>query len=484
MKRIFSTLAIFSLASTSIYAQDGALDLNFFNQIGAHGEVTKILVANDNKIYLVGSFPNINNNPQQLNRVARLNADGTVDNTFNVGDATAGGASSIAIQNDGKLLIGAPYYISNSILGGLKRFNSDGTPDYTFSTGDVINSSVGSMAIQPDSKIIIGGGFTTVGGTGKNRIARLLPDGNIDNTFNVGTGADSGVSFVKLLPNGKVIAGGSFTTFAGVAKNKLVKLNTDGSIDTSFVYGAGPNAGSIIYSGYIQSDGKILLTGNFSTFSGVNRRGAVRLNADGSVDSTFSIGTGATGKLGSLAYIYDVTVQNDGKILLTGDFDTFNGSPRKTIVRLNPNGSVDTTFSSPGAFYQYNNSSDNDGIIRAVALQGSKILVGGFFVKYGNVNRGYFARLSNTSFLGTKEERNLSVTASVSPNPAKEYVKIKSDQIIEKIQIFTNEGRIVLEKSIKAKEADLDIKHWVTGDYVLNLIYPNGSKESKKLIKE
>lgn len=487
MKRIFTALAIFSLANTAIYAQDGSLDLNFFNYgHGAHDPVYKILVAPNNKIYLSGAFLNINNNTPPVSRVARLNEDGTIDNTFNVGDATntGSGVSNISLQHDGKVLISADFTPFSSI-GSMRRFNSDGTLDPTFNMGDVINSEPTSVIPLPNSKIIIGGSFTQVGGSGKNRLARLLPDGNIDNTFNIGSGANGTVSMVQVQPDGKIIVGGQFSSFNGVTKKRLVRLNPDGSIDNNFVTGDGPNATGGMRSSYIQPDGKILICGTFTTFSGLNRNGVVRLNTDGSVDSTFSIGIGPKKNSGTAPEINSVTVQSDGKIVLVGYFDTFNNIARRTIVRLNPNGSVDTSFVSTGATYDVATGGSDNGRLHTVAMHKNRILLGGYFISYGGVQRGYFARLNNTSLtLSTKDELTSSVSTSVSPNPARESIKIKSNTEIAKVQIFSPEGRLVIEKDIQSKETEINIKELTTSSYTIKIVKKNGLSESKKLIKE
>ncbi|HCA06696.1 T9SS type A sorting domain-containing protein [Chryseobacterium sp.] len=487
MKRILSVLAIFSLASTSVSAQDGSLDLNFFNNgHGAHDPVYKILVAPDNKIYLSGSFLNISNNTPPVSRVARLNEDGTIDNTFNVGAATntGSGVSNISLQHDGKLLITADFTPFSSIEG-MRRFNADGSLDPTFNMGDIINSGPTSVIPLPNSKIIIGGSFTQVGGSGKNRLARLLPDGNIDNTFNIGSGANGTVSLVKVQSDGKIIVGGQFSSFNGVDKKRLVRLNPDGSIDNTFVTGDGPNATGGMRSSFIQPDGKIVICGTFTTFSGLNRNGVVRLNTDGSVDSTFSIGTGPKKNSGTAPEINSVTVQSDGKIVLVGYFDTFNNIARRTIVRLNPNGSVDTSFISPGATYDVATGGSDNGRLHTVAMHKNRILLGGYFVSYGGVQRGYFARLNNTSLtLSTQEQPASSASTIVSPNPARESVKIKSNAEIAKIQILSPEGRLVLEKDAQSKETEINIKSLTAGSYMIKLMKKNGSVESKKLIKE
>jgi uncharacterized delta-60 repeat protein len=132
------------------------------------------------------------------------------------------------------------------------------------------------MAIQPDGKFLIGGDFITVNGVAKNRIARLNNDGSLDTSFNAGSGADSTVYTMTLQADGKLLIGGFFTAINGVSRNFIARLNSDGSVDTTFNPGAGAN--SQAYSMVLQADGKLLIGGNFTEFSGVTRNHTARLH--------------------------------------------------------------------------------------------------------------------------------------------------------------------------------------------------------------
>lgn len=155
---------------------------------------------------------------------------------------------------------------------------------------------------------MVGGEFSSYNGVAATRrIIRLNPDGSLDSTFNGGTGANSSVMEVVIQENGKILIGGYFTAYNGVPRNCIARPNTDGSLDTTFDPGTGAD---YVQDLAIQSNGKIVIGGYFSTFNGINRRFIARLNADGSLDDSFDIGSGANGNVDSIA------VQPNGKVFI------------------------------------------------------------------------------------------------------------------------------------------------------------------------
>ena len=183
-------------------------------------------------------------------------------------------------------------------------------------------SYVYSVAVQADGKVLVGGDFTGYNGTtGQNRIIRLNADGSRDATFaRTGTGFNNAVYSLAVQADGKVLVGGDFTTYNGTAgQSRLIRLNADGSRDAAFATGTGFN--STVNSLVVQPDGKVLVGGNFTSYNGTTAEPPARLNADGTRDAAFATGTGFnTSACSSLA------VQADGKVLAGGDFTTYNGT--------------------------------------------------------------------------------------------------------------------------------------------------------------
>jgi uncharacterized delta-60 repeat protein len=140
------------------------------------------------------------------------------------------------------------------------------------------HGGVAAVAVQPDGKVLIAGLFTTVNGTNRNSIARLNADGSLDGSFNPGTGVNGTVSSVALQLDGKVLIGGSFTSVNGTNRNNIARLNANGSLDGSFDPGTGANG--IVRSIALQSDGKVLIGGDFTTVNGMVRPKVARLHGD------------------------------------------------------------------------------------------------------------------------------------------------------------------------------------------------------------
>ena len=332
---------------------DGSIDPTFNVGSGFNGIVYKIKILDNGKILVGGEFTSYNG--YSSNYIARLNSDGSFDETFGIGTGFNNILRDIEVLPDGRILCGGDFT----------------TFDVLFSIGNGFNNSVITIQIQPDGKILVGGNFTTYSGVSINNIIRLNTDGSIDNSFVIGTGFNSTVFDIELQSDGKILAGGAFTSYSGVSRNFIIRLNTDGSIDTSFVIGAGFN--NVVYSIATQSDGKILAGGDFTSYSGVSSNRIIRLNTDGSIDTSFVIGTGFNSIVTSIA------LQSDGKILVVGWFSSYSGVSRNSIIRLNSDGSIDVSFVIGTGF---------NGQVSIITLQpDGKMLVGGAFSSYS----GYYS---------------------------------------------------------------------------------------------
>ena len=287
--------------------------------------------------------------------------------------------------------------LSNPINGTLGTFSNSvltfvdneslnvpaGSVDNTFSSSAQVNDAVYALALQNDGRIIMAGDFTQVNSVPRNRIARIKSSGLLDETFNIGPGANGSIRALALQTDGKLLVGGLFTVINSTNRNRLARLATDGSLDAFFNPGAG--ADNPVYAIAIQGDDKIVVGGSFATFNGFVRPGVVRLNTNGAVDLNFNPGVGVNGT------IYTLAVQNDGKILVGGEFISFNGVARTNLIRLNVNGSLDNTF-NPGLSI--------DASVRALLVQpDGKIVLGGSFTNVNGVLRGGLARLESNGTL-------------------------------------------------------------------------------------
>jgi uncharacterized delta-60 repeat protein len=363
-----------------------ALDSTFDPGTGANDAVFTTALQGDGRIIIGGFFTSYNG--EVRNRITRLNANGSLDLSFNnSGVGANNNVRTSAMEASGKIVIGGDLTSYNGLARGrIARLNTDGSLDLTFNPGTGANSSVETTAIQSDGKIIIGGSFTSYNGVVRNRLARLNTDGSLDMTFNSGgVGANDGVFSTMVQSDGRIVIGGLFTTYNGAARGGVARLNADGSLDLTFNNsGAGTN-GSPVLSSLVQADGKIIIGGSFTSYNGEVRNRVARLNGDGSLDPNFNSVAGANGGVAA------IVVQADGRILIGGAFTSYNGEPRNRVARLNPDGSLDLTFNSvPGA----NNT------VRTIVVQpDGEIIIGGLFTTYNDLSRNCIVRVDGDLFV-------------------------------------------------------------------------------------
>lgn len=380
MALIFVILNIAFSAKT----QSGALDLSFPSSVGCNDAVYSTSIQSDGKIIIGGKFGAYDGDLRD--RIARVNSDATIDLSFNPGTGANLPIWTTSVRSDGKIIIGGEFFTYNgSSCSRIALLNSNGTFDATFNPGPGNTGASGTVYTtsieNSNSDIYIGGDFTTFNGTSRNRIARLNSNGSLDVSFNPGTGANATIRNTNIQSDGKIIIAGNFTSFNGTGRNRIARLMSYGGIDLTFNPGTGAN--DIIYTTSIQNDGKIILAGNFTSYNGTTRNRIVRINADGTIDASFNPGSGANNR------IYTTSIQSDGKIIIGGSFTSINGTSRNGIARLNADGSLDLSF-NPGTgtgvtSTVYTNSIQSD----------NRIIIGGGFFSYNGTNRGGLARLHN-----------------------------------------------------------------------------------------
>lgn len=311
-----------------------ALDSFFKVGTGANDWVMAMAAQRDGKIFIGGYFTTING--VRRHRIARLHADGTLDTTFDPGLGPNDGVLALAVQPDGKLIVGGYFTAINGARRNyLARLNSDGSLDTTFKLGSGPNDWVLTLAVQPDGKILVGGLFWTINTVTRQRVARLNTDGSLDKTFAL-DGTNSWVNTLAVQQDGKILLGGYFTVVNKVERNRIARLNVDGSLDKTFDPGKGMDES--VHKLVALPNGKVIVGGEFRVVNGVRRSGIAQLNADGSLDKTFDAGRGVDKKVKALA------VQPNGKIIIGGEFTRFNGMAANHLARLNMDGSLDTTF--------------------------------------------------------------------------------------------------------------------------------------------
>ena len=369
---------------TSFNAEDAGLQVGGFRP--NPGTVLTTALQEDNKVIIGGRFNTYDGHTR--NSIARLHEDGSLDLDFDPGTGFDGGVNIIAIQADGKIIVGGHFRTFNGISRlTIARLNADGSLDTSFDPGSGFDRQVHSIVVQPDGKIIVGGEFTSYNGTPCNYIARLNADGTFDEGFASSTAFYSGaVKAIIIQSDEKIVVGGSFRQYHDASRSGIVRLNADGSLDTSFDPGHGVDGQ--IESLAIQPDGKIIAGGMFSRIHVTQCRSIVRLNPDGSHDTSFAMGIKFSQF--NLAWIYAIAIQPDGKIVIGGDFLSFHNESGENaifrIARLHEDGSVDKSFDTN---LYFNNT------IQTLSLQtDGKIVVGGIFTQFGTT-RDFICRLKS-----------------------------------------------------------------------------------------
>src|SRR6266446_4758369 len=288
--------------------------------------------------------------------ILRLNADGSIDSSFNPAARAVGNVRAIAFQPDGKILVvGFFTQFAGQDRPGIVRLLADGSLDTSFAPVSIQGGSIGPgvwarPAIQPDGKILIGGDFTVVDDINCLGIARLNSDGTLDTAFNAsGYTRDNNAPIrgIVVQSDGKVVIGGRLL-INGTSGIPLARLNSDGSLESSFVYASGFFGGAGRIRDLVQQpDGRML----------VASRHIGRFNADGSIDSSFHQPVLLVYRSNSnpniLPEAFTVNLQSDGHILIGGDFTDIDDAPPNPpgpalfgVARLNSDGTVDNTLTT------------------------------------------------------------------------------------------------------------------------------------------
>ncbi len=462
--------ALFFVAAFTASAQTVTLDETFDIGTGANYNIFEIGKLPDGKIIIAGNFEEYDGTPAP--GIAKINDNGSINTSFN---AQFGGnlVTSFVVEDDGKVVIA-------SEIGGMARLNADGSPDATFISP--LGNEVSSIVKQGD-KYIVTGSFTRYSTEAilyKNLI-RLNSDGSIDGSFASASLGNYTYASILQQEDGKLLLTGTFGYYNGVAVNNIVRLNADGSIDETFNTGTGSNGW--IRGAAQQPDGKYIITGTFTSFNGHPAKQIVRLNNDGSFDNSFAysttIGLPEDGIIG-----FDVAIQEDGKILVGGRFydgmtvigGPDDGSIPFTLVRLNTDGSTDTTFTLGEGF---------NGTVYAVELKENSattgVYVGGQFTQFNGIEQNNLALL-HEEVMGTQNHTVGNI--AVYPNPATDrlFVSIPEKGNSATVKLTDTTGKVI-KNTEPANDNGIDVSGLATGIYFAE-IKIGDTTEVKKIIKQ
>lgn len=361
-----------------IYAQQVFVDPTFNAQASLNGVVWASQIQSDGKILVGGEFTSFSGT--STNRIVRLNPNGTFDNSFITGAGFNDIVWAIAIQSDGKILVGGQFTNYNGVIvDKLVRLHPTGLLDATFTPPSLPGPSFPGASVRtilPESN-----GDILVGGVINARILRLNPNGALNTGFSFISNQLTSVLDIEKLSDGRILVAGGVSSF-----NKSVfRLLPTGVNDPTFVCDASiSNAGARTIS--LQSDGKIIVGGDFTFTSGNGY--IARLMPNGTRDLSFVVGTGTN------ANVWTSNVFPNGDILIGGVFTSYNGnSPQRNLTVLDRNnGGLSTNYNFGNGFAF--TGSGNSGVLSSIIQPDGKILAFGQFTSFNGENRTNLVRLT------------------------------------------------------------------------------------------
>lgn len=405
--KILSVLFL-TLNCLFLFAQSGRVDTTFnaalYSQFGtgngftANNLIQGVYEQTDGKLLVTGGFSEYNGVPRY--GIARVNTDGSLDQTFDANSIFQNTNlnypfTSLAIQDDGKIITIKSYY-NGTTISSVRRFNPDGTPDTApVFLGNIDQGVIQKSIIQPDGKLILCGEFIYQDANLSyyQNLIRFNPDGSVDQTFAGGIQFDfmqyGKIFDMKLDSQGRILIVGSFNGYNGIPSKGIIRVNTDGTVDTTLNLGTGLS--DAVRTIAIQPDNKILLGGDFISYQGTYANHILRINPDGSIDGTFQLP-------GIYSMVESLNVMPDSSIVFLGS----NSFPslHHAFVKLNSDGTFNMATS--GVETGYSNSFDQFSV-----LSSGKLIVIGQFDEFSGKYRGELARL----------ESDFSLDNSFAPKP-------------------------------------------------------------------
>lgn len=362
------------------------IDPTFKTLIGTNSVINQIMPLNNGNMMLMGSFTDYEKSTSKkfpISGIVLTSPDGQYIPTAAFGTGAGGGLTSMVKLANGQYMVGGTFSTFNNrkSIGNITRLNANGSLDSTivevvnltplqpknsFDTVAAFNGALFgpvSKVFTYDNKVIVVGGFAgyyehfyerstrdtkVIGTTPMESLVRMEPSGALDLTYNYNLATKSSYERpngyfydAAMQSDGKVIIAGQFTKFQGIGANYIVRVDNNGRVDPSF---QGVADGAITRIRYNATTGKYLLCGSFKTFNGKPANGLALMNSNGTIDETFSLGKLEGGGIGFAAQL------SDGKILVCGSFTRYNETVRQGFMVLNANGSLAEGYNNTGMF--------------------------------------------------------------------------------------------------------------------------------------
>jgi uncharacterized delta-60 repeat protein len=340
---------------------------------------------------------------------------GSVDSSFQPGGGNNSGLDgdvfAIAVQADGKVIVGGSFSkVGRTSRSHIARLHPDGSLDTSFDPGTGANGLVESLVLLPDGRLVLAGRFTTFDNQEQRYVARLLSDGRMDTTFRP---VPNDIAVTIAYGGGNsVLVGGAFTAINGSSRPYIARIRSDGLVDLEFNPGSGPDKS--VHAISRQPDGRLIVGGQFTSVQGTPQFRIARLLADGALDSGFAPGSGPNN------VVTASSLQVDGQVLIGGWFTNVDGAERTFLARLNANGELDSTF-TPGIALAWG------GVMSIQADPGGGVIVAGEFSKVDGFSRVGIARLLGNGSLDQSFDPGSGVANSDGWSPLVRTVALQAD---------------------------------------------------------
>lgn len=454
--------------------RDGNFDVGFNKVSGANGIVKVTAVQSDGKTIIGGDFLAYNFEPR--GHIARINNDGKLDYSFKVGSGTNGSINSIFIQLDEKIIIAGNFSKYNGFASkNIARLNADGSFDGSFNLDSKINGIIDIVTVQPDGKVIISGNFKNNNGISALSIYRLTESGSIDPDFYpLQNAVVSSLKSYVFQPDGKIILNGVF--YINNNRRNVVRINTDGTIDNNFKCIA-----ASAYTTVVQADGKIIVGGTYEAFKQMYFGFVDRFNQDGSKDTTFqkAIVKGASENRND---VRTITIHENGNILIGGHFSYCNDMSMDNVSDLDESGIVDSNF--------YSHASGD--VYSTALLPNGKVIIAGDFASYNNIPRNGIARISfDRENAILREEASTPLVSNITatkestillyPNPAITNLTIDNLAIGSTLTIRNALGKLVYSAIVTDQKSKLAVSAYANGIYFVTNEF-NGRANNIKFV--
>jgi uncharacterized delta-60 repeat protein len=462
MKSFWALILLILLLSFKASSQSGSVDSSFNTNFDCDNtsSMDPVKIQRNGKIIVGGNFRIQFITGKEYGYFVRLNPDGSLDPSFKIGSGIIRPVRKISFFTDDKILVSGSFEHFNGIKTvGIVLLNSNGSINTDFHSPYLYLGEIHDVAIH-QQKILIYGTYPDM-----NSIYRLNLDGKRDRTFErIKLGFNGQSNPLEVFPNGDIYV----YLFEAVSRNwKVIRYNKNGELDSNYRISKDIFINALTDMVY-SPDNKLFLVGANLYQKDSNYKELLKINEDGTLDKEFNLDNRF--KKLEICKISATYIQRNGKILLGGTFKGFLGNETIAMIRLNPNGSIDTGF-------HLNSNGFNDEVLNIESYGDDKLIITGKFSAYGSVLTNNIALLEIDD-IETKEDK---LTFKIVSNPSNGLFWVEANQVLKEITIFDAYGKQVYDEQLNTPNVQIDISNKANGVYFINCQSSSGNKMLKIL---